>query len=95
MQEPLVHARSELQTAAKKSESSVQEQLQSIDEGLMEMIEGDKTQDAPIHEDRLAELAAKLDDLKTNADNEEATRHIEDAAESIETARGRRDTDEE
>lgn len=86
-EDELVHARSELQTAAEQAESSVKEQLESVDEGLMEMIEGDKTQDAPVHGDRLAELVDKLDELERKTDHEAARRHIADATESVESAR--------
>ncbi|WP_254546559.1 DUF7553 family protein [Halomarina pelagica] len=73
--------REELQRAsdAADEDREIREQLRSIDEGLMELVDGDKTTDEPPHPDRLAELEEKLAGLSERADGE-TSRHVRTAA---------------
>ena len=48
----------------------------------MEMTEGDKTQDAPIHRDRLAELKEKLDGIRGETSGE-TERHVTNASAAL------------
>lgn len=92
MTDHLDRARNELRKAAESAERAEQEQFHSIDEGLMELVEGDKTQDAPVQSDRLAELEEKLDGLREKTDGE-TQRHVANAAAAIDEVRKER-TDE-
>lgn len=67
-------------------------QLSSLDEGVAELGGGDKTADAHVHADRLAELEAKLDDLESETDGE-TRRHIQNAAAALRDLRERGDAD--
>lgn len=69
------------------------EQLSSLDEGVMELGGGDKTADAHVHVDRVAELEAKLDDLESETDGE-TRRHIGNAVAALRDLRERQDADE-
>lgn len=80
---PLIRARTDLERASDSADSTVREQLRSIDEGLEEIVGGEKTRDEPPHGDRLAELEKKLDGLVDEADGE--------TREAIEAALGRID----
>ena len=93
MTDELQTARREIQAAADSAEGTVNEQLASIDEGVMELGGGDKTEDAHVHADRLAELETKLRDLEAKTDGE-TERHIGNATAALRDARERRESDE-
>lgn len=83
MSELLRQARTEVDTASGHADSTVREQLRSIDEGLLELIEGDKTNsETPPETDELRELESKLAGLE-NQTNEQTRQHIEIAREHI------------
>lgn len=71
-------ARAELERASETAEANVREQLQSIDEGLDELLGGDTTEDSRPHGDRLRELAEKLEGLEHETEGETRT-HVEEA----------------
>lgn len=73
--------RETLQRAADSGDGNVQEQLRSLDEGFMEIVEGEKTKDTPPHDDRLAELEEKLAGLIQETDGE--TRRLIREAETL------------
>lgn len=80
---PLIRARTDLERASDTADHTLREQLRSIDEGLEEIVGGDKTRDEPPHGDRLVELERKLEGLAEETDGE--------TREAIETARRRID----
>lgn len=82
MTDQVKRARDELTRARETAVRDVREQLDSIDEGLMELVGGDKTRESLPHDDRLAELVKKLDGLHDQAEGETRT-HIESARELI------------
>lgn len=82
MADELERTRDELQAAAESADRDVMEQLESIDEGLQEIVGGDKTQDEPAHADRLAELEEKLDGLRGETDGD-TERRVTNAASLI------------
>lgn len=83
MRELLRQARTEVDTASGHADSTVREQLRSIDEGLFELIEGDKTSsEAPPETDELRELESKLAGLEEQT-NEQTRQHIEIARKHI------------
>lgn len=65
---PLDAAREHVQRASDAAGGTVREQLQSVDEGLMELTGGNETRDEEPRDDRLAELADKLDGLADRVD---------------------------
>ncbi|MFC7157363.1 hypothetical protein ACFQPA_18195 [Halomarina halobia] len=87
--------REELQRASDTAneDRDVREQLRSLDEGLMELVGGDKTEDEPPHEDRLAELEEKLAGLRDRSEGE-TSGHIRNAERLLGEYRERRETDE-
>ncbi|ELZ27988.1 hypothetical protein C474_15844 [Halogeometricum pallidum JCM 14848] len=87
-------ARNEIQAAAANSEGTVNEQLSSLDEGIMELGGGDKTTDAHVHVDRVAELEEKLDDLESETEGE-TRRHIENATAALRSLRERQDAEDD
>lgn len=86
MTDDLERAREELQTAAGSADRAIREQIESVDEGLMEIVGGDKTKDRPPHADRLAELEETLGGLREEADGE-TERRVTKAASLIESYR--------
>lgn len=74
MQNTLARAREELQSATGDTDRDIKEQIESVDEGLMELAGGDKTKDTPVHLDRIAELEETLGGLREEADGETAER---------------------
>ena len=58
----------------------------------MELVEGDKTQDGPVHDDRLAELKEKLDGIRGETSGE-TERHVVNAAAALDEELDRRTTD--
>ena len=86
----LERAREALHEASDDAPSQIHEQLDSIDEGLAELIEGDSTESADPHADRIEELEEKLAGLET--ETEGATReHIRDARDHLHDYRRDRD----
>ena len=94
MTDPLERAREDIQLAADRADRAENEQLKSIDEGLMELTESDKTQDTSIHLDRLAELEKKLGGLQEETDGE-VERHVASAKAALDEARLNRANEEE
>lgn len=72
-------ARSAVQAAADDAGGVAQEQLRSVDEGLAEIAEGDKTADAGPHPDRLREIERKLSGLADEVEDDRVRDRIEDA----------------
>lgn len=87
----LERVRAALDDATETADRDVREQLASIDEGLMELLGGDKTQRTTPHEDRLRELIEKLDGLRDEADGETSA-HVGEARELLDDYRERRYT---
>lgn len=83
MSELLRQARTEIDTASGHADSTIREQLRSIDEGLLELLEGDKTDsEVPPETDELRELESKLAGLEDQT-NEQTQQHIETAREHL------------
>lgn len=83
MSELLRQARTEIDQASDHADSTVREQLRSIDEGLLELLEGDKTaSEAPPETAELRELESKLAGLEAQT-NEQTRQHIETAREQL------------
>lgn len=83
MSELLRQARTEIDTASGHADSTIREQLRSIDEGLLELLEGDKTDsEVPPETDELRELESKLAGLEDQT-NEQTRQHIETAREHL------------
>lgn len=74
----LTRIREELERAIETADSGVREQLQSIEEGFDEIVDGDKTVDTSPHLDRLTELENKLSGLDDETEGE-THRHITNA----------------
>lgn len=70
-----MRALQELDRAADRADSHVREQVLSVEEGLREIVGGDKTSDAAPHADRLEELEEKLAGLARETDGE-VNRHV-------------------
>ena len=79
-------AREELQRASDAADGEVQRHINSIDEGLMELAEGDKITDAEADPDRLAELEEKLAGLSAETDDQAIVSHIENALDHLDAA---------
>lgn len=78
MTDRVEEARTELERARETAAAHVREQLDSIDEGLGELLGGEKTKEERPHGDRLRELAAKLEGLGRETEGETRA-HIEEA----------------
>ncbi|MFP8955609.1 hypothetical protein ACLI4Y_02690 [Natrialbaceae archaeon A-CW3] len=75
----LERAREHLRRASDAADRTVQEQADSIQEGLAKELDGHRTQDEPGPKvDRIAELIQKLDALEAEASGE-ASERIEQA----------------
>ena len=70
-------AREELHRASDAADGEIQRHINSIDEGLMELAEGDKMTDAEADPDRVAELKEKLAGLSAETDDQTIVSHIE------------------
>lgn len=79
-------AREELQRANDAADGETQRHLNSIDEGLMELAEGDKMTDAEADPDRVAELEEKLAGLSAETDDQAIVSHIENALDHLDAA---------
>lgn len=83
----VARAREELDRASDAADGEVQRQLNSIDEGLMELTEGDKVEgEGGPRPERLGELEAKLDGLSAETENRELASHIENALDHLDAA---------
>ncbi|WP_101295457.1 DUF7553 family protein [Halegenticoccus soli] len=82
MSDHLTNAREELQRAADLQDGETQEQIRSIDEGLLEMTETEKTEGETPRADRLEEVVEKVSALENEVDEEPRT-HLDRARESI------------
>lgn len=79
----LAAARTEIQNAARHAEGDARTNLLSVDEGLMELTEGDKVEAEHEHRsDRFAELERKLDGLITELDGAAKT-HTQTATDHL------------
>lgn len=91
-------ARTELQAASDDAKAHVREQLQSIDEGLGELVDGEKTNDAGPHLDRLRELEQKLLGLEDEIEDDVVRERVDAAKDTIaeyRDARAREDAGDE
>ena len=91
-------ARTELQAASDDAKAHVREQLHSVDEGLAELVEGEKTDDAEPHLDRLRELEQKLLGLEDEIENDVVRERVDAATDNIaeyRNARAREDAADE
>ena len=79
-------ARRELGRASDAADGEVQRQMNSIDEGLMELAGGDKTAETEADPDRVAELEEKLAGLSAETDDEEIVSHIENALDHLDAS---------
>jgi chromosome segregation ATPase len=71
----LERAREKIQQASERADGEVREQLLSIDEGLEELVDGDKTGSGEPEDqaDRFREVEEKLRGLQDTADDEAET----------------------
>lgn len=76
-------AREELQRASEAADGEIQRHLNSIEEGLMELAEGDKMTDAKADPERVAELGEKLSELSAEIDDRRISSHIERALDHL------------
>ena len=76
-------ARTELRAAADDAAAHVREQLHSVDEGLAELVDGEKTEGAGPHLDRLRELEQKLLGLEDEIENDVVRERVDAATDSI------------
>jgi hypothetical protein len=90
----LSEARTALQRASDRVERQDHEQLLSVDEGLAELVEGEKTSDAGPHLDNLRELEQKLSGLEDEIDDDVASDHVATARERIAEHRDERAREE-
>ena len=79
-------AREELQRANDAADGEIQRHINSIDEGLMELAEGDKMTDAEADPDRVTELEEKLAGLSAETDDQAIVSHIENALDHLDAA---------
>jgi phage I-like protein len=79
-------AREELHRASDAADDEIQQHINSIDEGLMELAEGDKMTDAEADPDRVAELEEKLAALSAETDNQTIVSHIGNALDHLDAA---------
>lgn len=76
----------ELQRANDAADGEVQRHINSIDEGLMELAEGDKITEAEADPDRVAELEEKLAGLSAETDDQAIVSHIENVFDHLNAA---------
>lgn len=96
MAQHLRKAREAVQSAAEEAEANVREQLLHVDEGLMEIVEGDKVEgDAPPKRDRLEEIEEKVVGLADETESEETRRRLEEVRDHLDSYRRARGIPEE
>lgn len=94
MQDDLRAAYDELERANEHASRTVRQQLNSIEEGMFEELDGERTQAEPGPKaDRIAELEKKLDGLADEAEDPTHA-HIAQAREHLRSYRGRRQNGE-
>lgn len=94
MAQHIQQAREEVRAAADAADGETREQINSLDEGLMELGGGDKTDpDGPPHDDRVEEIEEKLGALSERVPPEAAER-LERAEEHLSQYRRARGTEE-
>jgi hypothetical protein len=86
MNEEVTAAREELQRASEAADGEVQHHINSIDEGLMELAEGNKMTEAETDPDRVAELEEKLAGLSAETDDQDIVSHIATALSHLDAA---------
>ena len=79
----VVSAREELHRASDAADGEIQRHINSIDEGLMELAEGDKMTEAEANPDRVAELEEKLAGLSAETDDQAIVSHIENVLDHL------------
>jgi hypothetical protein len=79
----LSEVRTAIQRASDRVERQDHEQLRSIDEGITELVEGEKTNDAGPQLDNLRELEQKLSGLEDEIDDDVASDHVATARKRI------------
>lgn len=85
-------AREELDHASDVADGERRRQVNSIEEGLMELTEGDKVEgEGGSRPDRLEELEAKLDRLSAEVENRELASHLENALDHLDAVVDRRE----
>lgn len=83
----IAKAREELDRANDVANGERRRQVNSIQEGLMELTEGDKMEgEGGPRPDRLEELEAKLDGLSAEVENRELASYLENALDHLDTA---------
>lgn len=90
----LSEARDALRRASDRVEREDHEQLLSIEEGLAELVDGEKTGDAGPHLDNLRELEQKLLGLEGEIEDDVASDRVATARERIAAYRDERARDE-
>lgn len=92
MKEDLSEARRSVRRAARAvDDRELRVVLESIDEGLVELVDGDKTREDPdAHAERLHELEQKLDGVSEHVDGK-IHDHVSTARKGIESYRERRE----
>lgn len=89
----LERAREELRHASDAADRPIQEQLDSIQEGIFEELGGDRTQNEPGPKvDRIAELIEKLEGLSEEASGDPARRIDQAREHCLAYQRGRTDS---
>ncbi|WP_049996145.1 DUF7553 family protein [Halococcus sediminicola] len=78
--------RAELQRASDAADSEIQRHLNFLNEGLMELAEGDKTADTKADRDRVVELEEKLVSLSAEVDDQATVSHIENVLDHLDAA---------
>jgi DNA repair ATPase RecN len=79
-------AREALHQASDAADGEIQQHINSIDEGLMELAEGDKMTEADADPDRVAELEEKLSALSAEVDDQAIVSHIGNALDHLDAA---------
>ena len=81
----LERAREQLRRASDSAGGIVQKQVNSVEEGVFEEGEGDKTQEGPAKVDRIVEMVDKLEGLEDEAEKETTSDRIVDARKHLRT----------
>ncbi|XVH30390.1 DUF7553 family protein [Haloferacaceae archaeon DSL9] len=88
MAQHIESAREAIQRAGDSAEANVREQLLHVDEGLMELTEGDKTpSEAPPGGNNLEEIEAKLVGLADETEDAAARERLEAARDHLDAHR--------
>lgn len=87
MTDHIQQARQSIQQAADAARANVREQLLHVDEGLMEIESGDKTDQTVSDPETLETIEEKLVGLVDQVDNSEAQHHLRDARDCLDLHR--------